>query len=98
MSETGYWVYRVLERDDDIPMVSEEEGFPEEPTTFDEQLVYRPVTVETNDDGELYAYYYDYDADPMEIMKTGGKRIVPMEQVRKTPPERAIPAHRVEND
>ena len=51
------------------------------------------MTVDTNDDGEAYAYFYDEDADWQDLERRGGKVFVPPRQVYAKPPSGAEPWH-----
>jgi hypothetical protein len=91
-----YWVYDIYEpADPPQAMVSQEVATSKipEPNVV---TVYRPVFVGVNDDGETYAYFYDTDADSMDVYETGGKRYVPTQQVHKHPPSWAEPAYKYE--
>jgi len=91
-----YWVYDTIDAGESVPIEIESDidsdSLPEQNIV----TVYRPVIVETNANGIPYAYYYDKDATPEEVLKDGGKRYVPKEQVHRQPPEHAEPAYKYE--
>lgn len=89
----GYWCYYTRPPVEMPPIVAPPDADFDKPT-FNEQLVYRPVEVGVNDDGEAYAYYYDEDADFEELVKNGGKKFVPTQQVYATPLPDAEPAYK----
>jgi len=93
----GYWCYyTVAEPDESVPIKQPEEEFDDLPV-YEDQLVYRPVTVDISDDGEVYAYFYDRDADWESLKKRGGKVFVPTQQVHATPLPNAEPAYEYES-
>lgn len=96
MSKQGYWVYDIIDTSEKYP-IEIEEGIESSELPDDNIVtVYRPVIIEENDDGEIFAYYYDSDAEPMEILETGGKKYVLTQQVHRTPPTNGEPAYKYE--
>lgn len=93
MSDDAYYVYEEPIPPKVSPKTEKTIASSDEPE-LNTQLVYRPVTVEQNDDGELYAYYYDTDAKPERVLKDGGKTYVPTQQVHPTPPDDAVPDYK----
>jgi len=92
----GYWVFEKEATTDHPPMVATESGAVSEPISIESETVYRPVKVDTNSDGEVYAYFYDTDMPFEEMLETGGKRFVPTQQVHLSPPKSAKPAYKVD--
>lgn len=91
----GYWCYEVPIIDDRPPMDATD-GMPTDAPVPDSQLVYRPVHVETTDEGEPYAWFYDPGANAEQLVEDGGKTYVPIEQVHVRPLSGAEPAYRHE--
>lgn len=89
----GYWCYEVLEPVE-IGTAPADGEMGAESVDIDTQLVYRPVMVDTNDDGEAYAYYYDAESNTRELLERGWKRYVPLDQVYGSPLNGAEPAYR----
>lgn len=89
----GFWCYYTPKPDPAPAPIQPNGGDLSDAATFDEQLVYRPVTVDINDDGEAYAYFYDEDADWEDLEKRGGKVFVPPRQVYAEPLPGAEPWH-----
>lgn len=69
-------------------------------TSFDTQMVYRPVRVEVNDGGEAFAYYFDDNPtrEDLEREKYDGRIFVPPKFVYAEPLPHAEPAYRHEAD
>lgn len=89
----GYYCFRKPTVEEHPPPVGidEDAGMPD-PPSFDAVDVYRPVTVEVDDNGEPYAYHHDSDA-PAE---TDGKVYVSLEHVYVKPlAGYDTPAHKV---
>lgn len=92
-----YWVYECIDREN-IEMPVSVQSADENPKSSysDIKTVYRPVMVEENSKGERRAFYYDADADPIEVLDDGGREYVPMQQVHRSPPTNAEPAYKYE--
>lgn len=93
-SGKGYWCYYVTDIEPVGPEIVEsgDESLGEMPS-FNEQLVYQPVNVDINEDGEPYAWFPDPD---LSLLDTDGNRYVRIEEVRLTPPPDAEPAYKYE--
>lgn len=90
----GYWCYYVNKPPEPRIGIADGDSLADIEPTYNEQLVYRPVKVGVNGDGEVYAYFYDEDMPFEEMLTTGGKRFVPTQQVYSTPLPDAEPAYK----
>jgi len=95
----GYACWMIELPQDQSPIVEPaKESATFENATFDTQLVYHPVNVEINENGEAYAYYWDSleDGEIASRGKNAGKRYVQPQYVHSSPLPNAEPAYKYE--